>query len=322
MKKAVLLILILSLCFSFAGCKESAEVTKAATAVTVGDAEVDAAVFAYYLDTQIKTHGDGPEKSIAIQNAENLCAEYVKINTEFQNRELQLSASNKATIASKVDEIWRLYGRYYEKIGVTKDTITKVVTSNTYKDILITTVFGVGGDKEISDDKMKEYFNENYIFFKYFNAVLSGDKEADKLITDTFRELKDKIGKEDEDTEEEITFDDVYREYVESTGGTAGGLDITSMKKGTDTFPEQFFADVVAMKADEIKLLTYDDNVFLVQKTDGGGYFSDYKSSILEYLTNTDFEKLMTDNYGKTTVTGNAAVEEDCFNKITDAKVK
>lgn len=321
MKKAVLLILILSLCFSFAGCKESAEVAKT-TAVTVGDAEVDAAVFAYYLDTQIKAHGGGPEKSLAIQNAETLCAEYVKINTEFRNRDLQLSATNKATIASKVDEIWRLYGRYYEKIGVTKDTITKIEMSNIYKDILITSVFGVGGDKEISDDKMKEYFNDNYIFFKYFNAVLSGDKEADKLISDTFKELKDKIGKEDEDTEEEITFDDVYREYVESTGGTAGGLDISSMKKGTDAFPDQFFNDVVTMKADEIKLLSYDDNIFLVQKVDGGGYFADYKSSILEYLTNTDFEKLMKDNYGTTLVTGNAAVEEDCYTKITDAKVK
>ena len=319
LKRAVLLILILSFSLSLFGCAATTEKIKK-TALTVGNAEVDAGVFAYYLDTQIKSHGKSPDRAAVIQNAENLCADYVKLNTEFKNRELELSATDKSQIASKVDEIWRMYGRYYETIGVGKDTITKIVTSETYKDILISKVFGAGGDKEISDKNMKAYFAENYVFFRYFNAVLSGDEEKDKEITDKFRDAKNSIGKEDEDTEEEITFDDAYQKYVEENGGSAGTLNVSSMKKGDDTFPDQFFTDVMEMKEEEIKLLIYDDNVFLVEKVEGSKYFSDYKSSILEYLTDTDFAKLMKDNYGSTLVTGNAEVEDEYYNLINNAK--
>ena len=320
MKKRILLLITIILTISLFGCQTTNETAK--TAVTVDNAQVDAAVFAYYLDTQIKSHGESPDKATAIKAAETLCADYVKLNTEFKNRELELTVNDKSQIASKVDEIWRMYGRYYETIGVHKDTITKIVMSETYKDILVKNVFGAGGDKEISDAKMKEYFNENYIFFKYFNAVLSGDEDADKETTALFKEVQNSIGKEDEDTEEEITFDDAYQKYLEEIGATAGNLSVSSMKKGEDTFPEQFFTDVQEMKTDDIKLLTYDDNIFLVQKADGSKYYSDYKTSILEYLTDTDFTKLMKDNYGTVLVTGNAEVEDEYYTLINNAKTQ
>lgn len=321
LRKSVLLILILAFCLSFVGCGKTAINTNE-VALTVGDAGVDAGVFAYFLDTQVKTNGENANKADAIEEAEKLCAEYVKVNTEFKNRELSLSGSAKGSIAAAVDEVWNLYGGYYEKIGVSKETVTKIKTSDAYKEMLVSSVFGAGGDKEISEDQMKTYFNENYIFFKYMTASLTGDAEADKATTSKFKELKDNIGREDPDTEEEMTFEDVNKKYSEETGEPAAELNISTMKKGSDTFPEKFFTDVLEMEVDSYKVLSYDENIFLVQKVDGSSYFGDYKTSILDYMTNTDFETLMTTNYKDVKIVGNENIESNIYLTIKDLKTK
>jgi len=320
LRKAVLLILILSLSLSFVACSKPVVETKE-VAVTVGDAGVDEGVFAYYLDTQIKMNGENAKKADAIDAAEKLCAEYVKVNTEFKTRELSLSIESKKTVSLLVDEAWNLYGGYYEKIGVSKETLTKIKTSEAYKDTLVSSVFGAGGDKEISEDQMKAYFTENYIFFKYMTTALTGDAEADKATTSKYKETKDNIGKEDPDTEEEMTFEDVNKKYCEETGEPAASLDVTALKKGSvEGFPEKFYSDVAEMEVDAYKVLSYEGSIYLVQKVDGSSYFSDYKNSILEIMTNTDFETLMTTNYKDLKIVGNEKIEGDIYSTIKDLK--
>lgn len=321
LRKALLLILIMSLCLSFVGCGKASIETKE-TALTVGNANVDSGVFAYFLDTQVKMNGKNAGESDAIKAAEKLCADYVKVNSEFKTRGLKLAGSDKANIASAVDEVWNLYGRYYEKIGVSKETVTKIKTSDAYKEMLISSVFGAGGDKEISEDKMKAYFNENYIFFKYMNASLSGDEEKDKEIIKQFNEVKSNIGKLDPDTEEEMTFADANKKYSEETGEPAASLDVESLKKGSDAFPAKFFEDVSSMDVDDYKVLSYENDIFLVQKVDGSSEFKEYKSSILDTMTNTDYQTLMDDNYKDIKITGVSNVESNIYSIIKNLKVQ
>lgn len=320
-KKVLLILLVLALCLSFTACSKT--IVEEKSALTVGDANVSAGVFAYYLDAQIKmASGESPSKSNAIKAAEASCANYVKINTEFQKRNLSLNSAEKATVAANVEEIWNFYGGYYESIGVSKETLTKIKTSEQYNEKLISSVFGAGGESEISEDAMKTYFNDNYVFFRFITAEFSDDEEANKTVKDTLTELAATIGTEDEETGETITMDDVNASFAEKTGGTAGGLDTTAMKSDSTDFPSGFFSDVKAMENGTQKVFTYSDNIFLVEKVDGSGSFADYKSSILDLLTNTDYDSLMEKNYGNIKVTGITDVEDNCYNIIIKAKTK
>lgn len=320
-KKVLLLLLVFTLCVSFTACSKT--IAEEKSALTVGDANVSAGVFAYYLDAQIKiASGESPSKSDAIKAAEASCANYVKINTEFQKRKLSLNSAEKATVAANVEEIWNFYGGYYESIGVSKETLTKIKTSEQYNEKLISSVFGAGGESEISEDAMKTYFNDNYVFFKFITAEFSSDEEANKTVKDTLTELAGTIGTEDEETGETITMDDVNASFAEKTGGTASALETTAMKSDSTDFPSGFFSDVKAMDNGAQKILTYSDNIFLVEKVDGSGSFSDYKSAILDLLTNSDYDSLMKKNYSNIKVTGIADVEDDCYNTITKVKSK
>ncbi|MBQ0014849.1 MAG: hypothetical protein KBS82_05960 [Oscillospiraceae bacterium] len=320
-KKVLLLLLVFTLCVSFTACSKT--IAEEKSALTVGDANVSAGVFAYYLDAQIKiASGESPSKSDAIKAAEASCANYVKINTEFQKRKLSLNSAEKATVAANVEEIWNFYGGYYESIGVSKETLTKIKTSEQYNEKLISSVFGAGGESEISEDAMKTYFNDNYVFFKFITAEFSSDEEANKTVKDTLTELAGTIGTEDEETGETITMDDVNASFAEKTGGTASALETTAMKSDSTDFPSGFFSDVKAMDNGAQKILTYSDNIFLVEKVDGSGSFSDYKSAILDLLTNSDYDSLMKKNYSNIKVTGIADVEDNCYNTITKVKSK
>lgn len=320
-KKVLLLLLVFTLCVSFTACSKT--IAEEKSALTVGDANVSAGVFAYYLDAQIKiASGESPSKSDAIKAAEASCANYVKINTEFQKRKLSLNSAEKATVAANVEEIWNFYGGYYESIGVSKETLTKIKTSEQYNEKLISSVFGAGGESEISEDAMKTYFNDNYVFFKFITAEFSSDEEANKTVKDTLTELAGTIGTEDEETGETITMDDVNASFAEKIGGTASALETTAMKSDSTDFPSGFFSDVKAMDNGTQKVLTYSDNIFLVEKVDGSGAFSDYKSAILDLLTNSDYDSLMKKNYSNIKVTGIADVEDNCYNTITKVKSK
>ena len=320
-KKVLLLLLVFTFCVSFTACSKT--IAEEKSALTVGDANVSAGVFAYYLDAQIKiASGESPSKSDAIKAAEASCANYVKINTEFQKRKLSLNSAEKATVAANVEEIWNFYGGYYESIGVSKETLTKIKTSEQYNEKLISSVFGAGGESEISEDAMKTYFNDNYVFFKFITAEFSSDEEANKTVKDTLTELAGTIGTEDEETGETITMDDVNASFAEKTGGTASALETTAMKSDSTDFPSGFFSDVKAMDNGAQKILTYSDNIFLVEKVDGSGSFSDYKSAILDLLTNSDYDSLMKKNYSNIKVTGIADVEDNCYNTITKVKSK
>ena len=320
-KKVLLLLLVFALCVSFTACSKT--IAEEKSALTVGDANVSAGVFAYYLDAQIKiASGESPSKSDAIKAAEASCANYVKINTEFQKRKLSLNSAEKATVAADVEEIWNFYGGYYESIGVSKETLTKIKTSEQYNEKLISSVFGAGGESEISEDAMKTYFNDNYVFFKFITAEFSSDEEANKTVKDTLTELAGTIGTEDEETGETITMDDVNASFAEKTGGTASALETTAMKSDSTDFPSGFFSDVKAMENGAQKILTYSDNIFLVEKVDGSGAFSDYKSAILDLLTNSDYDSLMKKNYSNIKVTGITDVEDNCYNTITKVKSK
>ena len=69
---------------------------------------------------------DGEVSEEAIKNA---ISRYVAINSEFKNRGLSIDSEVKGALSATVNNLWHLYGSYYNEIGVSKQTIYKKMSS-------------------------------------------------------------------------------------------------------------------------------------------------------------------------------------------------
>ena len=323
-KPTFLFALILSIVIVFGGCAKPASADD--VALTVNSTEIGADIFAYYLDNVLQNKDDSFSKEDALKEATTLCVEYYEVNAEFEKAGLKLSSSTKASVASSVNDLWNIFGGYYEKIGVSKQTLTKIKTSEEYKEDLVSAIYGKGGEKEISEESQKEFFEENYVFFKAISSYLyniSADgsitkisqEELDKTET-AFADMKAKI---DTDT----TIDTVNKEYVESTGGsTESEMEILSTTSNSTSYPKDFFNDVKAMENDAISILKYDDYIFLVQKKNTSSYYENYAKINLSKMAEESFAEYIGSIYKDVNIDSSSSVQSSVYSIINNVKSK
>lgn len=316
MKKIIrftlLLVLIFTLTLTFTACNKTSD----EGVVSVGDVSVPADVFAYYLDSAMKFKGNDYKKDNAFADAETLVTRYVKTNTEFQNRGLSLTSNEKANVAEQVNNLWDFYKGYYKKIGVTKETLTKVKISEAYGNKISDIIFGQGGENEKSLADQKQHFSENYIFFKVINEYLTGEKAEDDVTKATFENMKAKITGD-------VTIDTVNAEYMKSVGETPDDtLEVSMMYKGSDLYPQIFWDTVYTMPNGTVTIVTSEDYIFLVQKVDGSNQFETYQAAVLKSMIGNDLNNFIDGLYIDSKVIPNKSSEESIYNTITKVKSK
>ncbi len=310
-------VLIAAMLLGLSACKDSSETD---TALSIGGEAIGSDIYTYYLDRILSGNNSELTESEAREKAENECLDYIRVNSEFKSRGLELSSAQKSDIASSVNSLWNTYGGYYKKIGVSKETLTKIKESAAYKEAIIKAVYGDDGDEAITEDGKKAYFSENYVFCKAITAYLmtTDDKgntvpQSDTEISEikkNFEELKEKIT-------DEKTIDEVNFEYVTGNGGTAESeMPVVSVTSDDTSYPKNFFSDVSALEKDEVAVLTYDDYIFLVQKEDGSSLYSDYASDVLNSMASDKLSEYMDETYKDVKTTGENSVEKRCFDII------
>ena len=166
-KKITAFVLAFCLCFALSSCSlfQADEAV-----VSVSGADVDKEIFAYYFDKVVANPANyGFDKKAGASDyadkAVELCTRYVTVNTMFSKYSLKLTPSQKFSIADDVSNRWTCYGNHYKKIGVSRATISKIVTNETYENTIFTTLFD-NSDEEEAEKKVKKYFAENYIIFR------------------------------------------------------------------------------------------------------------------------------------------------------------
>ncbi len=319
-------VLFAALIMMFSLCSCSGGNIEPDVAMNIGGTEIGSDVYAYYLDIVLQDSDESLSEDDAMKQAEALCAEYVKVNTEFKSQKLSLSSSSKAVFVNEVNNLWSIYGGYYERIGVSKETLTKVKESEAYKESLVTAIYGTGGEKAVAEEEQKEYFASNHVFFKAISAYLYTTDSAGnvaKLSEDDLTALKTKFDDMKSSISSENTIDAVNKAYEEANGGTAESeMPVLTTTKASDLYPEGFFDAVAAMETDDLEVLVYDNYYFLVQKKSADTYFSDYSYSNLLEMISDEFTKELDSRYTDLKVNGDTGVEKVCYKTILRVKEK
>lgn len=279
MISALLAVLILLL---FTACN-----TDKKTALIISGTEIDSEIFSYYLDKVIHRPTDyglaeNPEKKLLKQTAIDECKKYVAINTSFRDKGLSLSASDKVKISDNVNQFWTRFESHYEKIGVSKQTLTKIMTADAYEDAIFTATYDRGIGNAAAEKELTDYFYSNYVSFRtvcaYFTAPDgSAMSQADKIaLVELFKTLGS-------NTAVDV---DEFTQTVTAAGYTLS--DTIILKKDSDGYPAGFFEKVYSQTNDTVQILEYDECVFAVLKEDlkakGEAVYVNYRTSCINDL--------------------------------------
>ena len=124
----------------FSGCS----FTDKGTAMEINGVEISDDVFTYFLDRAVVDLGvNVPLKSLK-EKATTYAETYFKTNSLAHSQGIKLSTAKKAEVSERVNAYWRIYGEYYSKIGVTKETLTKIFTADIFREALLVHYYPYG----------------------------------------------------------------------------------------------------------------------------------------------------------------------------------
>ena len=286
MKKLVSLLLAAVMLFGFAACSQAKQ-----TVLVISGAEIDSEIFTYYIDKVISRPGDyglaeNPDKEDAKNAAIEQCKEYVAANTEFKNRGLSLSVSDKVGISETVNNLWIRFENHYDEIGVSKQTLTKVYTSQAYSDAIFASIYDKGTDNAEAEAVIQDYFYRSYVSFRavceYFNYA-DGTPISQK-------DKSELLAKFNGIAAAQISSADEFSLAVQNLGYSASASVL--LKKGSDGYPAGFSEKVYELQDNDVAVIIYDDCVFTVMKENlkekGEGVYAEYRSACINDLYSDD----------------------------------
>lgn len=286
MKKLTSLLLVVTMIMLlFASCSGPAK-------VKVNGVKIDNEIYTYFEDL-VDASLSKDEKEASIKKS---ISRYVTINSEFNNRGLILSSSEKTKLSETVNNLWHLYGAHYDEIGVSKQTIFKIETSKTYENALLNFYYGEKGPSPVSEDQIKAYFSENYVAVRLVTGYLFNVDENGANVPMT-EEQKNNVVNSFNSVATMVNGGSSLEESVLSLGSGTEIRDSLVYITDSGNLPEGFFAAAKAIENNKAAAISLGDYIFLVQRIDvfntEYGYYSTYRTDCLKKMKGEEFSKIV-----------------------------
>lgn len=276
----------------FSGCS----LADKGTAMEINGVEISDDVFTYFLDKAVVDLGvDAPLKSLK-EKATAYAQTYFKTNSLAHSRGVTLSTAEKASVSEKVNAYWGIYGEYYTKIGVTKETLTKVFSADAFREALLVHFYGTGGEEEIPLTRLYAQFKTNYIVFQaitgYFTqtningqTVKINETEKEALIL-KFQNMSAMVNAGEQNMEQAADF------LAES--GYQGSVQTVVLHKDDTSYPPGFFEKVKNTESRRATVIGTDEYIFLVLRGDAdtkSTYFKEKTTEMIEIIVGNEIDE-------------------------------
>ena len=280
----VLIIAIIASSGIFSSCAAS---KKEAPALKLNGVEISNDVFTYFIDAAMTELGINATQDSVLTKAVGLTETYFKTNTLANKTGISLSTAQKAAVSEKVNAYWGIYGEYYTSIGVTKETLTKVFTSEAYRNQLLVHFYGEGGEEEVGVANMYAYFKMNYIVFQAINGYFTYMDDNGNTVIHTPNEIEEIILKFQNMASlinaKEKTMDEAA-DFLAASGYSSSVVTLVLGKNDT-TYPAGFFEKVQKTKARVATVIGTNEYIFIVLRGDAGVTSEYYQGKKEEILT-------------------------------------
>ncbi|MBQ9552595.1 MAG: hypothetical protein IJU96_07500 [Clostridia bacterium] len=313
---ALLLVLLLSV---LAGCSA---VPRKKTALTIGKAEIDNEVFAYYFDAAYseaqKSGADLNDTAALTERAVDLCCGYVATTTQYEQMSMKLDAESRKAISENSEECWRLYGGHYTKAGVTKQTIGKIEAVAQYRTALLLYYFGEGSEYEVTEEEIEYYFDQNYVEFEAIVGYLTTQDENGETIPLTEQEA------------DELRSSFLNKRDRMKNGSTLAQVneDIevspTFVSVNNSAYPEGFLKQVSSLPYNEPTLMETEEYLFLVVRLDAKkgdvNNYTNYRTRYIDALRGETLDEMLIETAKEYPIERRDRVIEKAAEKVLDAR--
>lgn len=289
-KKSISLVLCVSLCL----CTLTACTPRGTR--TVNGTRIEKGIVRYFTDVARQEQPDADAQTLEVA-AQQKIAVYVAVNSAFSERGLQLTTGKKAEISQNVNAKWRLFGTYYTELGISKQDLLKVETSQGYKDAVMADYYAADGDEPIAEDTLRTYFAENYIAFQSVTGFLTTvDNNGDSApLSDSEKQRMQTIF---ENAASAVNAGGTIAEQAAKLENVTSNTETVVLARDNTQYPQEFFTQVTAMENDTAKAFVTGDYIFLVQREnltdESRNLFSTYRLNCLKTLKGEEFEKVLT----------------------------
>ncbi len=274
----------------------SCSLTEKGAAMEINGVEISDDVFTYFLDLAVVDLGvDAPLKSLK-EKATTYAETYFKTNSLAHSQGISLSIAEKKAVSEKVNAFWGIYGQYYTKIGVTKETLTKIFTADSFREALLVHYYGTGGEEEIPLTRLYAQFKTNYIVFQaitgYFTqtningqTVKINETEKEALIL-KFQNMSAMVNAGEQNMEQAADF------LAES--GYQGSVQTVVLHKDDTSYPPGFFEKVKNTESRHSTVIGTDEYIFLVLRGDAdtnSTYFNEKRTEMIEIIVGNEIDE-------------------------------
>lgn len=296
-KRILSLVLLAALILSlFSGCSD-----KSGEVIKVAGTAVPAEIYLYYYD---KVNSNPEECGLASTASEEtkkakataLCGEYVAVNTMFYSSGLSLNSQDVTVVSEELNSIWRYFSEYYKKLGISKQTLNKIITSEKYSELLFLSLYDKNGTNPVEESRIEEYFVNNYVGFRalsgYYSKIdTSGNsvemtEEEKSALTHEYSALASQINAGED-------FEEVCKKYI-SAGQS---VPVSVLRKDDTGYAEGFFGEVQKAAYGRAFVLKYDRYLFLIVRQNITGedseQYAQYRTACLKSLKNLEFNDIV-----------------------------
>lgn len=279
LKKAAAAVLASALCLSFAGCYDEND----SWAAKKGEDSLPLGGYIYYLNSayseamgKVSTEEEVLKATVEDKGAETWIRDramtylksYFYISDKFDELGLEITEDDQASIQSSTDTMWNYYKTSMESLGIAKTSFDQTYSLyNTKYQKVLETMYGKGGEKEISEDELRTYYTENYSSYDYFYVSLT-KKDDDGNSVDMTDDEKADVKKKLEAYVKDInsgstTIEDAAKEYAKDA---LGGEDQSTYSAPSPTKTENLSSSIKSA------LEGAKDNETVFAETDGTYY--------------------------------------------------
>ncbi len=256
-------------------------------------------VLTYFLDKAHAELGANANYDAVKDKAVALASTYFKINSYAHAENITLSTAEKAAVSEEVSAYWGVYGKYYEKIGVTRETLTKVFTADGYKKALLMHLYGEDGSHELPVSRLYAQFRTEYVVFQVINGYFTKtdstgasvpiSKNETEAIVLKFQNMANLINAGEKTMEEAADF-------LAASGYQSSVQTVILSKDDTISYPSGFFDKVKNIEPRRATVIGTQENIFLVLRGEpnmNSDYFNDKKPEMIENIVGEEIDTLI-----------------------------
>ena len=165
------------------------------------------------------------------------CKEFVAIQKDFDAKGLELSTEQTNQVKNYISSAWDSSGETFEKNGIAESSVQDIFLSTYKEQELFQHYYGADGEKGVTEDELKEYYEDNDARVRYITFDLKdgngdllkddGKKEMKSMVEDYLSVLKT-LKDEDAINDKMDTIQEEYNAYVTSISEEAAAATATS----------------------------------------------------------------------------------------------